>query len=132
NAFPVPAPFDVSYADGWHDCRDRCSRRHKGTDVMADEGTPLVAVESGVIAKVDDTDDGRGGLNLWLRGDSGVAYYYAHNAENLVRDGDRVEPGDVIARVGRTGNARATPPHVHVQVNLCGDLSSAEPCTVNP
>src|SRR5690606_34527049 len=84
NAFPVPAPFDVSYADGWHDCRDRCSRRHKGTDVMADEGTPLVAVESGVIAKVDDTDDGRGGLNLWLRGDSGVAYYYAHNAENLV------------------------------------------------
>src|SRR5690606_33590135 len=87
NVFPVPLPHDVSFADSWGACRDGCSRRHKGNDLMAAEGAPAVAVESGVIAKVDDTGDGLGGLTVWLRGDSGVAYYYAHNAENLVDEG---------------------------------------------
>jgi predicted chitinase len=132
NVFPVPLPHEVSFADTWHACRDGCARRHKGTDIMADEGVPAVAVEPGVIAKVDDAGEGLGGLTVWLRGDSGVAYYYAHNAENLVVVGERVERGQVIARVGNTGNARTTPPHIHFQINLCGELSSAEPCTVNP
>lgn len=132
NVFPVPLPHDVTFADSWHACRDGCDRRHKGNDIMAAEGAPLVAVESGIIAKVDDTDDGLGGLTVWLRGDSGVAYYYAHNSENLVTKGQRVARGQMIARVGHTGNARTTPPHVHFQVNRCGQLSSDEPCTVDP
>ncbi|HEX6419158.1 MAG TPA: peptidoglycan DD-metalloendopeptidase family protein [Acidimicrobiales bacterium] len=132
NVFPVPLPYEVAFDDTWHACRDGCARRHKGNDLMADEGTPLVAVEAGEIAKVDGTDDGRGGLSLWLRGDSGVAYYYAHNSQNLVAEGQRVGRGEMIARVGRTGNARTTPPHVHFQINLCGDLTSDEPCTVDP
>jgi hypothetical protein len=132
NTFPVPLPHEVSFSDSWHACRDGCRRHHKGNDLMADEGTPAVAVEAGVIAKVDNTDDGLGGLTVWLLGDSGVAYYYAHNAENLVVAGQRVGRGQMIARVGRTGNARTTPPHIHFQINLCGELSSAEPCTVDP
>jgi hypothetical protein len=132
NAFPVPLPYEGSFSDDWHACRDGCRRQHKGNDVFADEGTPAVAVEAGVIVKVDSTDDGLGGLTLWLRGDSGVAYYYAHNAANMVTEGQRVTKGQMIARVGRTGNARTTPPHIHFQVNLCGELSSTEPCTVNP
>jgi hypothetical protein len=132
NVFPVPLPYEVSFADSWHACRDGCDRRHKGNDLMADEGTPAVAVEAGVIAKVDDTDDGLGGLTVWLRGDSGVAYYYAHNAQNLVAEGQRVARGQTIASVGHTGNARTTPPHIHFQINLCGELTSDEPCTVDP
>jgi hypothetical protein len=132
NTFPVPAPYDVSYSDSWHACRDGCSRQHKGNDLMAAEGTPVVAVESGVIAKVDGTDDGNGGLSVWLLGDSGVAYYYAHNSANLVVADQRVARGQQIARVGHTGNARTTPPHIHFQINRCGELSSAEPCTVDP
>lgn len=132
NVFPVPLPHEVSFADSWHACRDGCDRQHKGNDLMAGEGTPAVAVEAGVIAKVDNTDDGNGGLSLWLVGESGVAYYYAHNAENLVAEGQRVTRSQMIARVGHTGNARTTPPHIHFQVNLCGELSSAEPCTVDP
>jgi murein DD-endopeptidase MepM/ murein hydrolase activator NlpD len=72
---------------------------------MADEGVPIAAVEAGVIVDVDDVDDGNGGLSLWLRGDSGVAYYYAHNSANLVVEGQRVARRETIARVGRTGNA---------------------------
>lgn len=132
NVFPVPLPYVVSFEDSWHACRDECARRHKGNDLMADEGVPVAAVEAGVIVEVDNVDDGNGGLSVWLRGDSGVAYYYAHNSANLVLEGQRVVRGDTIARVGRTGNARTTPPHIHFQINLCGETSSAEPCTVDP
>ena len=132
NVFPIPVPYAVTYTDDWHACRDGCSRQHKGNDLMADEGVPVVAVESGVIIRANDTDQGLGGITLWLKGDSGVAYYYAHNVQNLVAEGQRVARGQMIARVGRTGNARATAPHVHFQINLCGETSSAEPCTVDP
>ncbi|HET6775136.1 MAG TPA: peptidoglycan DD-metalloendopeptidase family protein [Acidimicrobiales bacterium] len=132
NVFPVPMPYTVDFDDTWHACRDGCRRQHKGNDLLTDEGNPAVAVETGVIAKVDNIDDGLGGLTVWLRGDSGVAYYYAHNSENLVAEGDRVVRGQTIARVGRTGNAATTPPHIHFQINVCGELSSSEPCTVDP
>jgi hypothetical protein len=132
NVFPIPVPYAVTYSDSWHACRDGCSRQHKGNDLMADEGVPVVAVESGVIIRANPTDQGLGGITLWLKGDSGVAYYYAHNVQNLVAEGQRVARGEMIARVGRTGNAQATAPHVHFQMNLCGETSSAEPCTVNP
>ncbi len=132
NVFPIPTPYEVTYSDSWHACRDGCARRHKGNDLMADEGVPVVAVESGIIVRASATDEGLGGITLWLKGDSGVAYYYAHNVQNLVAEGQRVARGEMIARVGRTGNARTTAPHVHFQINLCGDTSSSEPCTVDP
>ncbi len=132
NVFPIPTPYEVTYSDSWHACRDGCARQHKGNDLMADEGVPVVAVESGVIVRANGTDEGLGGITLWLKGDSGVAYYYAHNVQNLVAEGQRVARGEMIARVGRTGNARTTAPHVHFQINLCGETSSAEPCTVDP
>jgi murein DD-endopeptidase MepM/ murein hydrolase activator NlpD len=132
NAFPVPAPHAAAFSDDWHACRDGCHRRHEGTDVFAAEGTPIVAVESGLVARVDGTDDSNGGLSVWLVGDSGVAYWYAHNATNEVTAGQRVGRAEMIGRVGHTGNARTTPSHIHFQVNRCGELSSSEPCTVNP
>ncbi|MGH9288121.1 MAG: peptidoglycan DD-metalloendopeptidase family protein [Acidimicrobiales bacterium] len=132
NSFPVPAPYEASFSDGWHACRDGCRRLHKGNDIFADEGTPIVAVEAGVIAKVDGTDDSNGGLSIWLVGDSRVAYWYAHNSANYVTAGQRVGRGQLIGRVGHTGNARTTLSHIHFQVNRCGELSSSEPCTVDP
>jgi predicted chitinase len=132
NTFPIAAPVEVSFTDSWHACRDGCSRQHKGNDLLADEGSPEVAVESGTIVKVHNVDEGLGGITIWLRGDSGVTYYYAHNSQNLVAEGDVVARGQVIGLVGRTGNARSTAAHVHFQINLCGTLSSDEPCTVDP
>ncbi|HKA82273.1 MAG TPA: peptidoglycan DD-metalloendopeptidase family protein [Acidimicrobiales bacterium] len=132
NSFPVPAPHQATFSDDWHACRDGCRRRHKGNDIFAPEGSPIVAVEAGVIAKVDGTDDSNGGLSIWLRGDSGVAYWYAHNSANYVTAGQRVGRGQLIGRVGHTGNARTTPSHIHFQINRCGELSSSEPCTVDP
>lgn len=85
-------------------------RTHKGTDLLAATGTPLVAVVAGTIQRDLDT---LGGTGVWLRGDDGVGYYYAH----LSRwEGDaprRVARGDVIGYVGDTGNAKGGPPHLH-------------------
>jgi peptidoglycan LD-endopeptidase LytH len=100
--------------------RDGGRRRHQGIDLLAPAGTPLVAVASGHISRLSNLDRGRGGISLWLRDRRGTAYYYAHNQHNLVRLGQRVRAGQVIARVGTTGNARGGPPHLHFQLHPGG------------
>ena len=132
NTFPIPAPLRSSYSNDWHACRDGCARLHQGNDVFADEGSPIVAVEGGVIRTVNNADAGKAGLSLWLLGDSGNAYFYAHNSANLVTAGQHIARGETIALVGHTGNPRTTASHIHFQINRCGKLTSDEPCTVNP
>jgi peptidoglycan LD-endopeptidase LytH len=115
---PVRGP--VRIGQGWGAPRDGGRRRHQGIDLLAPAGTPLVAVASGRISRVSNADRGRGGISLWLRDRRGTAYYYAHNQHNLVRLGQQVRQGQVIARVGATGNAQGGPPHVHFQIHPGG------------
>jgi murein DD-endopeptidase MepM/ murein hydrolase activator NlpD len=93
---------------------------HEGIDIFAPAGTPLVAAERGVITRIST---GRlGGLSLWLRGESGADWYYAHlsaYAPGLV-EGQVVEAGDLLGQVGNTGNAATTPPHLHLQLHPGG------------
>src|SRR3546814_17276147 len=63
-----------------------------------------------------------GGTKIWVKGESGTYYYYAHLsafAEGM-HDGKLVEPGEVIGFVGDTGNARGGPPHLHFQIHPDG------------
>jgi peptidoglycan LD-endopeptidase LytH len=115
---PVKGP--VRIGQGWGAPRDGGRRRHQGIDLLAPAGTPLVAVASGHITRLSNVDRGRGGISLWLRDARGTAYYYAHNQQNLVRLGQRVRAGQVIARIGTTGNARGGPPHLHFQIHPGG------------
>ncbi len=93
--------------------------RHQGIDIFAAEGAPLVAVERGVLVRIGNNR--LGGLRLWLIGESGTNYYYAHlSAFADVTEGEFVEAGTVVGYVGNTGNARSTPPHVHFQVHPDG------------
>jgi murein DD-endopeptidase MepM/ murein hydrolase activator NlpD len=93
---------------------------HEGIDLFAPRGTPLVAAERGVIARMGT---GRlGGLKLWLIGESGSEWYYAHLdafAPELT-DGVVVDAGDLVGYVGNTGNAVGTPPHLHLQLHPNG------------
>jgi len=124
---PVAGP--VTLTDDWGDPRSG-GRRHQGNDLVAEYGTPLVAIESGVIDGGTSLDEGLGGISLWLRGDSGTRYYYAHNAANAVTIGDTVTAGQVIAYLGDTGNARGTGAHLHLQVHpQGGDPVSPYPLT---
>ena len=106
-----------SFTDTWGAPRSG-GRRHQGTDVFAPYGAPAYAVVDGVIDKWGS--GGLGGLSVWLRGDDGTRYYYAHNSANLAPVGKRVRAGEVIAFVGTTGNAATTPPHIHFEAHPGG------------
>jgi murein DD-endopeptidase MepM/ murein hydrolase activator NlpD len=115
---PVKGP--VRIGQGWGAPRDGGRRRHQGIDLLAPAGTPLVAVASGHITRLSNLDRGRGGISLWLRDARGTAYYYAHNQHNLAHLGQQVRAGQVIARVGATGNAHGGLPHLHFQIHPQG------------
>jgi peptidoglycan LD-endopeptidase LytH len=109
-ACPIAAPN--SFIDSWHFPRDGGARLHEGTDMMAAMGAPVVAITDGRI-----TFAGVGtsaGNWIVLAGDDGHSYWYMHNQVNLVTSG-HVSAGQLIAKVGDTGNALGGPPHVHFE-----------------
>ena len=106
-----------SFTDTWLAPRSG-GRQHQGTDVFAPWGAPAYAVVDGVIERWGN--GGLGGITLWLRGDDGSRYYYAHNAANVATPGTRVRAGQHVAYVGTTGNAETTPPHIHFEAHPGG------------
>ncbi len=117
--FPIAWPYSLPLINSWGYPRSG-GRRHEGIDLFAAAGTPLVATERGVVTRIGNGT--LGGLRLWLRGESGTDWYYAHLSafapglwENQV-----VEVGELIGFVGNTGNAVGTPPHLHMQIHPNG------------
>ena len=94
-------------------------RTHLAIDVFAPRGTPVVAITDGTLESVGRNT--LGGNVIWLRSASGrYAFYYAHldaHTPGLAR-GQTVARGDTLGTVGTTGNAQATPPHLHLQMVL--------------
>lgn len=91
----------------------RNGTRHGGIDIKAAEGVPVKAADSGVVAYIDSDMRGYGKIVI-LKHSDGFFTVYAHNRENLVKIGEKVEKGASIATVGRTGNA--TTSHLHFEV----------------
>jgi len=89
---------------------------HYGIDIIAPVGTVVRAAESGVVS-YSGWMSGYGRVVIITHA-SGLQTVYAHNSVNLVREGQRVNKGDPIARVGSTGNA--TCPHLHFEVRRNG------------
>ncbi|HEU0299258.1 MAG TPA: M23 family metallopeptidase [Longimicrobium sp.] len=99
-------------------------RTHHAIDIHAPRGTPVIAVADGTIRKLHS--GARGGRSVYLMDDDGTTrYYYAHldgYAQGL-REGQRVERGEVIGYVGDTGNASPGDYHLHFSVAILDDPS---------
>lgn len=121
-----PVAGRTTFADTWLAPRSG-GRQHKGIDVFALEGTPVVAPAAG---EVEFRADALGGLAFHLWGDDGTYYYGAHLAAYAGAAGD-VGAGAVIGYVGRTGNAADSAPHLHFEFHP-GRARGAAPTPVNP
>ncbi|TVR35208.1 MAG: hypothetical protein EA388_07575 [Nitriliruptor sp.] len=113
--------FDTAFRfrDTWGDPRSG-GRSHRGTDVFAPFDHPTYAITGGVIQR--HSNSRLGGLGLYLRGDDGNVYYYAHlnSIEPAGAVGNRVAPGELVARNGSSGNANRSAPHVHFELHPGG------------
>jgi len=111
-SFPLPGAGNRNVQSFWGAARDGGRRQHQGVDIFAPRGTPVLAVAPGVISHVGTSR--LGGNVVFLRdAQRGQNIYYAHLDQQLVRNGQRVDPGDTIGTVGTTGNARGGVPHLH-------------------
>jgi len=120
--FPVQPPDVADFSD------DANSHGFPATDIFAPVGARFVAVTSGMVDFVsyedlwDPVNDDlslRGGLCVAIVGDDGVRYYGSHLSaiEAGISPGVRVETGETLGYVGRTGNARFTESHVHFGIS---------------
>jgi len=92
--------------------RDDNTRKHEGIDIFAPYRTPVLAVAPGTVTRVNTNN--LGGKVVWFRPEGkNYTLYYAHLDEQTATEGQIVMPGDTLGRMGNTGNARTTPPHLH-------------------
>ncbi len=124
---PLPRPVryvfpirgcKVSYGHSHHD--------YPATDMFAAKGCAIVATTTGRIDEVSSKDTWdpstnrgavRGGLSYSLVGDDGVRYYGSHLSAVYVHPGQRVTAGELIGRVGNTGDARGIATHMHYGIS---------------
>jgi peptidoglycan hydrolase FlgJ len=91
-------------------------RFHSGIDIAAPKGAEVKAAMSGRVVMNCKMEDY--GNVVAVDHGQGVVTLYAHNEKNLVKVGDKVEKGSLIAKVGSTG--RSTGPHLHFEVRKNG------------
>ncbi|MEX0657636.1 MAG: M23 family metallopeptidase, partial [Egibacteraceae bacterium] len=126
-----PPPPQQATASGWHRPSDGrfssgygmrrhpiygTGRMHTGVDFGSPSGAPIYAATGGTVISAG----WRGGYGLAVVVDhgNGVATLYAHSSQVLVSPGQRVGRGQVIARIGSTG--QSTGPHLHFEVRVHG------------
>ncbi len=115
---PSILPCNGRFTSGFGMRRDPFTGRmhfHYGIDLAAPIGTPVYAPADGVVRRVKR--DPRGyGILLEIDHGMGITTRYGHLSKVLVKPGERVKRGEIIAKVGNTG--RSTGPHLHYEVRV--------------
>lgn len=93
--------------------------RHRGIDIATAFGREVVAADNGTVVKAGWTDIGYG-LRVVIDHNIDYITLYAHLSEIYVEEGQVVEKGQVIGRIGSTGNS--TGPHLHFELRDFGYL----------
>ena len=94
---------------GW-----RWRKFHEGMDLAAPEGTPVIAAHDGIVVLASESW-GRYGKVVVIKGE-GLMTVYGHNSDNKVSKGHKVRRGQIIAKVGATGDASG--PHLHFETRI--------------
>lgn len=110
-----PVEGRVWYSDSWGHPRPG-GRAHRGTDLFAHRGTPVVAPVGGILKYANGKVAGNA---FYLTADDGHVYYGAH-LDKLEAGRGRVERGGRIGTVGSTGNAEGLTPHLHFEIHVGG------------
>ncbi len=119
--FPVEGAHLRDIGSYFGASREGGARQHHGVDIFAPRGTPVLAAGEGRVRRVQETPIG--GKVVWVRNEEGGhSEYYAHLDTQYVTAGQRVSPGDTLGRVGNTGNAITTPPHLHFGIYSGGPV----------
>ena len=117
-AIPVAGVKPGQLVDTYTQARAGGARTHDAIDIMAVEGTPVIAAAPGRVEKLYFSQGG-GGVSAYIRSpDQRWTYYYAHlqrYAPSLA-EGQPVERGSPIGYVGHTGNASPDGPHLHFAI----------------
>lgn len=134
---PIARGFSYSDYDDFGTSRDYgYSRPHLGHDMMGLIGTPVIAVEGGTVEALGWNQ--YGGWRIGIRSDDTKRYYYyAHLRQNRpyaegLKEGDRVESGDVIGYMGHTGYSteenvnNIESVHLHFGIQLIFDESQED------
>ncbi len=134
---PLAKGYGYSHSDDFGNSRSYgFRRRHLGNDLMASVGTPVVAVEGGVVEALGWNR--YGGWRIGIRSHDGRRYYYyahlrkGHPYNRDIREGAVVEAGQVIGYLGMTGYSQKedvngmTVPHLHFGMQLIFDESQKE------
>ncbi|MEA5391236.1 M23 family metallopeptidase [Cyanobium gracile UHCC 0139] len=114
---PLHYPFDVAASEqdpwGWRFSEARGAwRLHTGVDLIAPEGTAVLAVQAGRVQRVAEISGY--GLTVLIDHGGGWSSLYAHLLQASVAEGDSVGAGLPIGEVGQSGNAST--PHLHLEV----------------
>lgn len=109
-SYPLPDAKVISNYGG------RGGRKHTGVDIKTHAGDEILAAFDGTVT-MSQNYAGYGKC-IRIRHANGLETLYSHNSKNLVKVGDRVKAGQVIALVGQTG--RATTAHLHFETRIDG------------
>jgi len=129
-----PVNDTVNYTDTFGACRDRCTRRHEGQDLMGKKLMPLVAAVDGTVAWIHRDGSGISGNMVSIRDARGWQYYYIHINNDTPGTDDGANPpewafapgivagasvsaGQLVGYMGDSGNAEWTSPHVHFEIH---------------
>lgn len=91
---------------------------HDGMDILSPVGTDVIATADGVVVEIERNKK-QSGTRIQIEHGDGYRTVYAHLSDVLVRKGEEVKAGEVIARVGNTGMSFA--PHLHYEITKDGE-----------
>lgn len=113
--YPLPATAPVALSYGWHqDPNTGQARFHSGVDLLANPGTPVLAVDAGTVAFAEP--QGNYGNLVVVNHSEGRQTRYAHLDSVSVRVGQSVQAGDRLGVVGATGRPDTEQPHLHFEI----------------